>query len=929
VLIYITHGGFAEAQKPSIVQHTKAVAAWALQPSTGRTFCTLVGEREVYEYDSQGKRVRSIEVGPQASQMLIKGDKLVVFCLGDDSVRIIDLKTNKPLGRIFIDSKVQYFFCSKSKNNFVYVWGKTPPITPVSQNNDVIEVLDIQNIEVHRTIACKENSAFRGKPQMSDDGKWVGSPSNSRGYFYVDETVPEFIAVHGLHVRDPLHSRDRLSSERDDKVFGTPTFFSRNPPIDESMKNKVKKALKDEQTTHRTAVFPRDDLAIHPSYDLKASEDWGDRALELKSFGGNKNIVTIPMPKLRTGKSRGKEYNRFSERIVFFGNSIFIGKEFGGIWFDLSKHIDQLPPRVTLTGPRKVEVIAGEKTELEFNWGQFADSFGVRARLTGEPAGVELQGSRVLFPETEVGTYSFTLEVFQNETVLDSMVCEVDVRAPSLEFDFEPNGMILSDCGKFGMVYRNENRRSSTVAVCDLVTRRLIQPLYEFTDGAVSTPCMNEKYVCWSSKKKIWVSDLALENIKHYSLKNGPVTNLRLVSPAVLQIKMKQRHSGSGELLLDLETMEKSTGAYWEPLTQNARKLKFTEKGPFHKAIFPYRGVPHPGTGISKTEPFLWGQKVVPPINPYLGNPSTVSEAFPLRADLQIVQPNPRKYVRHLEIKLTGLEKPQEEHVSLSLVANYVPSQRSSFGGIVQAKNDKVYALLGSRLYCREIPKSFSEALTMRPHFSWDQTKRLPVEGIQTFKLNTLGSIDGLRFHFGQEQDGFSLDEKAGLVSLNTTKLWAEKIVYYWSDARLRLSKNSARRIGQQYQNDFQKSLSLNHRSYRLIAGKQLPADKFAIVERLSVMLYRDQKLLDKFEFPILLIGPAADIAKRINDFVRSPTTKALGHADKPFVIPDSARIEATNLATEQKIEEIEKRIRINEAIIESLEKQMGTQDEQ
>ena len=69
----------------------KDTSGWAFH--AGRIFAAVKSTNSVIEYDTSGVEVRLFKVQSEPTEMIIKGDRLIVACSNPSSFSVIDLKT--------------------------------------------------------------------------------------------------------------------------------------------------------------------------------------------------------------------------------------------------------------------------------------------------------------------------------------------------------------------------------------------------------------------------------------------------------------------------------------------------------------------------------------------------------------------------------------------------------------------------------------------------------------------------------------------------------------------------------------------------------------------------------------------------------------------------------------------------------------------
>ena len=305
VLFFSTQTVTAQVVMEKIEGH-EDTSSWALHES-GRIFAAIKSSDTVVEYDIEGDEVRTYDVGSEPTEMIVKGDHLVVACAKSSAFSVIDLKTNKVAGKISVAGKGLYsLFSSKVDNGFVY------GITSVGSSSSAIEIVQVDL----KQMKVRERTTTRGWGEsrpvhiaMSADGKWIipdrrGLSSRSGAdLMRVDEDEFTFTQIRGHH-----------SSFGQIKAGPANRFWT--------LGNKLYRL----DMVSPVRNFSGSPVAIHPTYDLAVS--FLETGLSFAKFSDAQELKKHPFQ--FTDEKPKKTASRRSKSIAFLKREVLIGFDAGG-----------------------------------------------------------------------------------------------------------------------------------------------------------------------------------------------------------------------------------------------------------------------------------------------------------------------------------------------------------------------------------------------------------------------------------------------------------------------------------------------------------------------------------------------------------------------------------------------------------------------
>ena len=802
-------------------------SSWVLHES-GRIFAAVKSTATVIEYDLQGKEVRQFSVEPTPTEMMIKGDHLVVASTDLASFSVIDLKANKYLGKIPLAGKGPFgLFCSKVDNGLVYGICTTGR----SWSDSEIFQADLATMKVRKRAGIQRwGQRNPVHVAMSGDGKWIvpdargqSSPSGA-DLMSVDEKKCTF-----TQIRDHHSSFGQVEAGPANRYW---TLGNKLYPLD---------------ITSSVRTFRGSPIAVNPKFDLAASLTSNKLSFERFSDASLVKSLPINLSDESTFKSskRSRSSVKGSEVLVSFdasGTVAVVASKTRCFIVDLKQMQIPLEPLLMINVATKFNVGAGQEFKLPLRLTNEELNSQVTYELKMGPEDASISENELVWKTTakDIGLHQIQI-VAKSKDTSDEVTIELDVAGPKLELNIDITSMDVDRNGKYAVVWgrrilRNKNGSvtlgdsnavTNEIAVIDLQTQKVLaqKPLA----AGVSTAMIQYPYVILAPKSGniIYRFDAeTLEDRKRMFLKQKCV--------AIVPMPKRQVGVATGQhnfliKVIDPQTM-KDTDSVPIPFNvfHSRGKISFPEVAPdvvdFNSQLLDMKDgtavmfESNPGlnslvsgtnrhTGYSHQMRDLSGKvfgRFISRDGIISATGSTVSE-FPNRG--LIASPYyPVAFAIRAESNNNGFSSKIKSYLeTISLVDGSIlnsqvfdVSTRNYQSNNRNAKNkfvfkDKIVYYRQNNLFVIPLDSNLDSA-PIPLHFPIRKLAPLGVDQPQTISFTAKGGKGKLEYQLISDYQGIKLDPDSGVVTIDTPSLWNSFLKRSTASSMRRRSSNSNRK---------------------------------------------------------------------------------------------------------------------------------------
>ena len=437
-------------------------SSWALHES-GRIFATVESTNSVIEYDLTGEERRKFDVEAEPTEMIVKGNRLIVACSKDSCLSVIDLDSNQVTEKITLSGNGPYgLFCSKVDNGLVY------GVTDTSGNAEVFQA----NVNTLKVLNRVKTQQWKNKNptsiEMSANGKWViadqrrTASSRDAQLMSVDETECTFT--------------DKERFYMDGQVQAGPanqfwTIGSKLYPLTVPKSDKR---------------FRGAPVAIHPYFDLAAA--FTSTKLKISKISDPKTYKSVPM-KYKSGRRRVS----FSKTDVLVG---FVGQHYAIAGASRYCYIVNLkeagfPLRsfVMIDGPLAHTAKIGDQFDIPLGLSNPKLNSKATFELKQAPEGAKIVNNRIVWKPSQqhLGPHSVTVAASVDGSV-DEAVFDLTVTGDKLTLNFNVASMDVDRDGKYAIAWGpkiltdknrnrdhvNNSRGPVEVALIDLENQKVV-----------------------------------------------------------------------------------------------------------------------------------------------------------------------------------------------------------------------------------------------------------------------------------------------------------------------------------------------------------------------------------------------------------------------------------------------------------------------
>lgn len=939
-------------------------ASWALHES-GRIFAAVKSTDSVIEYDLNGDEVRKHAVEPEPTEMIVKGDFLVVGCQKSSSFSVINLKTNKVVGKIDLAGKGPYaLFCSKVDNGFVYGISNTGSAW---WDGEVFQA-DLKTMKVRKRVKVQQwGQSHAVHVAMSADGNWIipdargqSSPSGA-DLMRVDETECTF-----TQVRDHHSSFGQIQAGPANRYW---TLGNKLYPLD--MKASVRN-------------FTGTPVAIHPSYDLVAS--FTPSSLNFEKFSDAKSLkkqamsFTSEPPKKTSGRRSRSSNSPFAKSQVLVGfnskgsHAVAAAGKFCRI-VDLKELDIPLKPLLMLDVPTVVEAKIDEAIRIPLRLTNSKLARKVKLELVRGPEGAKITGNQLVWTPTSrhIGRHSAKVTAKLDDT-LDEVTFDLNVKAAKMELNFNVTGIHLDQKGEYAIAWgkkivkpkngrgsssHSSNSGSDEVAILDLksqtvvvqkplaagVQSAIIQQPYAFLvpksgnvlfrfssktlgdskrmflkDKCVGVSTFTKNQVCTITGDHNYVMTLVdPETMKStgtkamgysHNYRNG-ITGIRQASPGLIEFQSKLLDKETGYVavmesnpgLKSLVKVQASNAMHSHQMRDYPRKM-------FGRYLTRNSIMSASGSAISQAQNKAVYSNPYHPVAFAIRSESKSSgRTYELKNYLETLSLVDGEV---LDSRVFDVSNNRNSHSSYNNSRKFFPFK------------DKVVYIKQNELFSIPLDPASMKSAPLPLHFPITKTPTLGVDKPQTISLKAIGGKGKLDHQLVTEYEGLSVDSDSGMVTIDTPLIWKNYLKKHNSpvSARERMMARADRSNNNQ---------TLSDKDFEELFGKPVPKDKLAFVLPIQLAATDDEAQEDRISVYALVLGEKADIeklekkkraqqeiARKANEAQRvaSAAMSKLANAARAA---KAAEAKTKNEGAASRMDDLEKRMRRMEATLDAI----------
>ena len=480
------------------IEGPEDTSSWAFHDS-GRIFAAVKSTNSVVEYDTQGKKVRSFDVDADPTEMIIKGDRLVVACNKTSSFSVIDLSTNAVAGKVALAGQgPRALCCSKVDNGIVYGFCRNGSS---SRDTELFQV-DVKSLKILNRQPARSWRRSPYNAAMSTDGQWVvvdprGSGSSGASLMQVDEASCTF-----TQIKDVSSSFGQILAGPASRYW---TFGGSLYPLDLKAKERE---------------FAGNPAAIHSQLDLAVS--FSKDELKFLRFSDAKIVKKVPLSfvkksdekdtKKKSRSSRNRKFPYENVMIGFGAKSPSVVVASGSICqvMDLKKLAIPFEPMLMMNIPTSVEASVTEGVSVPLSVTNRSLNRKVVYEIKSGPKGALIAGNKLVWKTTpeNIGRHTVVVAAKAGGKV-DEVSVNLDVKSKKIELDFRVVGINVEDTGKFAVVWGKKipkgqqgfrggfpgdnSQGGDEVAVVDLLTSKVL--VQKTLAAGVKSAAIQGKYV--------------------------------------------------------------------------------------------------------------------------------------------------------------------------------------------------------------------------------------------------------------------------------------------------------------------------------------------------------------------------------------------------------------------------------------------------
>lgn len=940
---------------------------WALHDS-GRIFAAVKSTGVVVEYDLDGAEVASYDVDPDPTEMIVKGDHLVVACEKTSSFNVIDLKANKLIGKVQLGGKGPYgLFCSKVDNGYVYGLSNSGS----SWFEAEVFQIDIHQMKIRKRLKVQRwGQSHPIHVAMTPDGNWVipdargkTSPSGA-DLMRVDEEECKF-----TQIRDHHSSFGQIEAGPANRYW---TLGNKLYPLD------IKQSMRS---------FTGSPVAIHPTYDLVAS--FSESKLSFEKFSDAKKLKDLPATFVDAAENKSSPRRRSSRSTTFGGSDVLIGFAAKGTHaiaaagrychiVDLNELGIPLSPVVLLDVTSSMESKVGQEIRIPLQLTNKKLNSKATFEIKQAPKGAKLEGNEFVWTPNarNIGYHPVKISAKVDDTI-DSVTIDLSIESSKLELGFQVAGLHLDDDGKYAIAWGkkiNKDSRgrggfqqqsaSDEVAILDLesqsivvqkplaagVQSAVIQMPYAFVIPKSGNVLFRLDTQTLESRKRMFLKEKSIAIFPYVKEQIGVVSGdhnrvLNLIDPetlkAVGEVLIGYSHSysnltlfneaGSGMIEFQSQLYNKDDGSV--ALFQRNPGIKSLAS----VAIRNMNPMRHSSSPVSAK---LFGRRLAS--NRILSSTGAI-----------VTQSNGKRFYAHpdypvafairQESKSNGRTYDRKSYLeTISLVDGEVLDSRvfdvestrstvsPSYYGSPQTFfpfADKIVYLQSNKLFVIPIDPAVLKAAPMPLHFPVPKVPLLGIDKPQVIPVKAKGGTGELDYQLVTEYEGIRIDSATGSVTIDTPALWKKHLATY------RGTSSSASRSGIRRSSN---TKMLTTKQIEEMLGGPLPKGKLPFMVPVQVAVTDDEAQEDRMTFYAVVLGDQSEMdqlvarqktlraaANMANDIARAAQRAEAMRQQKAReqkMLAEKKAIEQKQQeGSSQRIDELEKRVRRMEATLDAI----------
>ncbi len=934
-------------------------SSWALHES-GRIFAAVKSTDSVIEYDLSGEEVRKYSVDSEPTEMIVKGDHLVVACVKSSSFSVIDLKANKVAGKIPLAGKGPYaLFCSKVNNGLVYGISNTGDAW---WDGEVFQA-DLKTMKVRKRVKIQGwGQSHAVHVAMSADGNWIipdargeSSPSGA-DLMRVDESQCTF-----TQIRDHHSSFGQIEAGPANRYW---TLGSKLYPLD--MKASVRN-------------FSGTPVAIHPVYDLVAC--FTPSSLNFDKFSDAKSLKKQPMqftseaPK-KSGSRRSRRNQPFAKSEVLVGfdgsgsHAIAAAGKYCRI-VDLEDLDIPLRPLLMIDVPTVVETKIGGSIKIPLRLTNSKLDSKTTFALENGPKDVKLSGNQIIWTPTAKDIGRHTLKVSAKlDDSLDQVTIDLNVKATKMELNFNVAGIDVDHDGKYAIVWgkkivKDRNGRSQIqdsssdeVAILDLVSQKvviqkplaagvqsaIVQQPYAFLVPRSGNVLFRFDAKTLGSSKRMFLKDkcqgvttfvknqictisgnhnYTLNVIDPETMKSAEIKTMNY-NPHVRNVLQNIREAGPELVEFQSQLLDKTTGLVTRMETNPGLRSLVNVNNPNASQSFQMRELPRKMYGR-----FLSRNALVSATGSMISqfNNKTVYATphhpvgFAIRSESQS---SGRKYETKtyietlslvdgevLDSRVFDVSDSRERHNIHRYSRDFFPFK------------EKVIFVKGNELFSIPIEPSKVKSAPMPLHFPVAKIPELGIDKPNTLNFKAVGGKGKIEYQLVADYEGISVESATGKVTIDTPMLWKN---YLKSNISSASSRSSMMRSRSNNNNN-----NLSAKDFESFFGKPMPDDKLAFVLPIHLAATDEEAQEDRLSVYALVMGDKTAVDKIEKEKRAKMEAARKAALEKQAAAREKARLaEAERMAKAKtqtsstetgnaRIDELENRMRRMEATLDSI----------
>ena len=789
-------------------------ASWAFH-ETGRIFAAVKSTNSVVEYDAKGKEVRSYDVETEPTEMIVKGDRLVVACPKTSSFSVIDLSNNSVAGKVTLSGKgPRALFCSEVNNGIVYGVCQDGS----SSRDSKLFQVDINNLKVLNKLPI---GSWRKKPYhvaMSADGKWIvadqrssGSSPTGAALLQVDEATCTFTSI-----KDHHSSFGQILAGPANRywMFGGSLYpLNIESPVRE---------------------FGGNPVAIHSQLDLAVA--YSTEELKFFKFSNSKLIKPLKLSfsketAEKSSKRRSRSRSKYSKEDVLIGfgskrPSVVVAS--GSICqiLDLKKLEIPFDPLLLMNVPSSVEAKVNDEISVPFSVTNNSLNRKVAYEIKNGPEGARISGNKLVWEPTakDIGRHSIVVAAKVGEKV-DETTIQLNVKSEKTELDFNVVGMDVEEQGKFAIAWgkkipkgrqqglqgRPSDSPSDEVAVIDLATNKVV--IQKTLSAGIKSAIIQGPYVFLMprSGNVLYRMDLkSLEGSKRVFLKEAGISVFPFPGG---QIAYTIGSSNKTLTVVDSETL-KTIQTMVIPYTGLNNQAAATLVAPGAVELnskivseddgslmmlktnpgFPLLGKPSNRGDFNSSH--MMREMSAKMFGRHIGNSNIASSSGSLVAQIR----NRRLYpcsLYHVAFAIGADTKQNgsstETNLTLETISlvdgavldsrvfdSTVSRQRNSgfpfrgnnFAKLFFTLKDKAIFARDNQIFVIPLDEKILSSAPEPLHFPVSKLPMLGTKGSQKIDLKAVGGTGKLDYQLVSEYDGISVNAKTGMVKIDTPALW-------------------------------------------------------------------------------------------------------------------------------------------------------------